>query len=199
MKLFYLLWIAVMVIDNILPFVLAIFYKGYSHKNMALSVLGCRQSPVKWVYNIWCIISGIAFVVGGVEIYLQHRSGLSLTSGILLILYGVGCEVMSGFFPVNESRDEIDTSTKIHGAGSALGFTALLFVPLFLGIDMLRENAILSGALALVAFLAALMFFTFFIMGEKERFSKTALRYGGLWQRLTLAMCYIAVFIIIMV
>ena len=29
-----------------------------------------------------------------------------------------------------------------------------------------------------------------FIMGEKEKFAKTVLRYGGLWQRLVLVCCY---------
>jgi len=28
-------------------------------------------------------------------------------------------------------------------------------------------------------------------MGEKEKFANTVLRYGGLWQRLVLASCYV--------
>jgi len=57
MKQFLLIWLAVMVIDNLLPFLLAKYYKGYNHKKMALSVLGCKESPVKWYYNM-CLIRG---------------------------------------------------------------------------------------------------------------------------------------------
>ena len=58
-----MLWIIILVADNLLPFLLAHFYPNYKHKEMALSVLGSRQSPVKWIYNVWCIISGIAFAL----------------------------------------------------------------------------------------------------------------------------------------
>ena len=59
MKILNLIWIITLIIDNMLPLALARFYPNYSHKDMALSVLGSRQSPVKWVYNAWCIVSGV--------------------------------------------------------------------------------------------------------------------------------------------
>ena len=49
MKILNLIWIITLIIDNMLPLALARFYPNYSHKDMALSVLGSRQSPVKWV------------------------------------------------------------------------------------------------------------------------------------------------------
>lgn|GEM_PF-5079658 len=36
MKNFLFIWLAVMVIDNLLPFALAKYYKGYDHKKMIL-------------------------------------------------------------------------------------------------------------------------------------------------------------------
>lgn len=42
--------------DNLLPLLLARFYQNYQHKEMALSVLGSRQSPVKWIYNVCCYV-----------------------------------------------------------------------------------------------------------------------------------------------
>lgn len=60
-----LIWLIAMIIDNFLPFLIAKYYKNYDHKKMVLSVLVCKQSPVKWYYNIWCIISGFVFIIGG--------------------------------------------------------------------------------------------------------------------------------------
>ena len=63
MKYMKILWIIILVADNLLPLLLAHFYPNYKHKEMALSVLGSRQSPVKWIYNVWCILSGVVSVL----------------------------------------------------------------------------------------------------------------------------------------
>jgi len=42
MEWFLLIWLAVMIIDNLLPFLPSEYYMGYDHKSMALSVLGCK-------------------------------------------------------------------------------------------------------------------------------------------------------------
>lgn len=177
--------------DNLLPFVLARFYPRFKPKEMALSVLGARQSPVKGIYNLWCIVSGAVFCAAPYALYREARGGLAAAIWLLLAVYGLGCEIISGFCPLNEDRNEVDTVTKLHGGASALGFTALLFVPLLLALGQLRSRAVAAGAGTLVCFLFAFTFFCCFIMGEKERFADTVLRYGGLWQRLVLASCYV--------
>lgn len=185
-----LVWICVLVLDNALPFVLARFYGGYSHRSMALSVLGCRQSPVKRIYNPWCVLSGLVFCAAPCALYAAFPQGLSVAAWVLLAVYGLGCEVISGFCPLNESRAEQDLPARIHGAASALGFVALLPVPLLVALIQLGLNLPVCGAVSLACFLAAFVFFCFFIMGEKERFARTALRHAGLWQRLVLAASY---------
>ena len=191
-----LLFIVVLLIDNVLPFILAKFYPNYKHKDMALSVLGSRQSPVKWIYNVWCILSGIIFCVAPYVLYRENGSGLSIAIWVLLAIYGIGCEIVSGFCPLNEKRQEEDTITKIHGGASAIGFMTLLIVPFLLAIMQFLMSAIPIGTISLVSFIAAFTFFCFFIMGEKEKFKKTVLRYGGLWQRLVLAACYIPILVL---
>ena len=64
MKILIFILAITLLMDNLLPLVLAHFYPNYIHKETALSVLGSRQSPVKWIYNIWCIVSGIVFCIG---------------------------------------------------------------------------------------------------------------------------------------
>ena len=95
-----ILWIIILVADNLLPLLLAHFYPNYKHKEMALSVLGSRQSPVKWIYNVWCILSGVVFCIAPYELYKENSSGLMIAICILLAIYGIGCEFFrrcSGF------------------------------------------------------------------------------------------------------
>ena len=191
-----ILWIIILVADNLLPLLLARFYPRYKHKEMALSVLGSRQSPVKWIYNLWCIISGVVFCIAPYSIYQESCNGLAIAIWILLAIYGIGCEIISGLCPLNESRQDGDIITKIHGGASAIGFMMLLVVPLLIAILQYQSSQMLLGTVSIVCFVFAFMFFCFFIMGEKEKFAKTVLRYGGLWQRLVLAVCYVTLFIL---
>lgn len=101
-----IIFVTILCVDNILPFVLAAFYKGYSHKHTVISVLGAKQSPVKRYYNGWCIISGLGFVACSIAIAILRPSGLTIAVAVLLSVYGIGCEVISGIFPLNERREE---------------------------------------------------------------------------------------------
>ena len=195
MKILNLIWIITLIIDNMLPLALARFYPNYSHKDMALSVLGSRQSPVKWVYNAWCIVSGVVFCIAPYAFYQVNSGGLAVAILILLAIYGIGCEIVSGFCPLNENRQEEDAITKIHGVASAIGFMTLLVVPLLMAILQFQGSEGAFGLISILCFIVAFVFFCFFIMGEKEMFATTVLRYGGLWQRLVLVCCYVPLFV----
>lgn len=117
-----ILWIIIIMADNLLPLLLARFYPNYKHKEMALSVLGSRQSPVKWIYNVWCIISGVVFCIAPYALYQENDSGWAIAIWMLLAIYGIGCEIISGVCPLNENRQDEDIITKIHGGTSAIGF-----------------------------------------------------------------------------
>lgn len=186
-----ILWIIILLVDNLLPILLAHFYPDYKHKEMALSVLGSRQSPVKWIYNVWCILSGVVFCIAPYSLYQDNNNGLAIAIWVLLAIYGIGCEIISGLCPLNENRQDEDLLTKIHGGASAIGLMTLLVVPLLMSILQYQIRQIALGTVSLVFFLLAFVFFCFFIMGEKEKFANTVLKYGGLWQRLVLVCCYI--------
>ena len=172
MKTLIIIWCITLFADNLLPLVLARFYPNYSHKEKALSVLGSRQSPVRWIYNVWCILSGVVFCIAPYALYQENDGGLVISIWILLAIYGIGCEIISGFCPLNENRHEEDVITKIHGGASAIGFMTLLVVPLLLAIVQFQALEIVIGVSSLVCFFAAFVFFCFFIMGEKEMFAK---------------------------
>lgn len=188
-------WTITLLIDNLLPLVIARFYPNYIYKEMALSVLGSRQSPVKWIYNVWCIISGVVFCIAPYELYSKRNCGLAIAIWVLLAIYGIGCEIISGVCPLNENRQDEDIITIIHGGSSAIGFMALLVVPLLLALLQLQMSEFFIGTISLLCFIIAFVFFCFFIMGEKEKYSNTVLRYGGLWQRLVLISCYLPLFV----
>ncbi len=185
------IWLAAMAGDMALPFFLKPFYRGYSHKRHVLSLLGCRQSPVKWIYNLWCILSGLVFCAAGYCIFAEYQSGISVAIWILLALYGFGCETLSGIFPVEESPSAVTLSCKIHGVSSAVGCSVFVFVPLLLGIEQFRTGRMVYGAASILCFTCAMLFMTFFVMSEKERFRNTAFGLTGLWQRLLLFACYL--------
>ena len=195
MKVLATAFIITLFADNILPLALTRFYPNYNHKMMALSVLGSRQSPVKWVYNAWCIVSGVVFCIAPYAFYQVNSGGLAVAILILLAIYGIGCEIVSGFCPLNENRQEEDAITKIHGVASAIGFMTLLVVPLLMAILQFQVSEVAFGLISILCFVVAFVFFCFFIMGEKEMFATTVLRYGGFWQRLVLVCCYVPLFV----
>lgn len=108
----------------------------------------------------------------------------------MLAMYGFGCETMSGIFPIENSPEAVTLSSKLHGAGSAIGCTVFLFVPLLLGVAQF-PNRRAYGIVCIVCFILAVVFIVFFVMGEKKRFRNTVFALTGLWQRLLLYVCYL--------
>ena len=99
--------------------------------------------------------------------------------------------MLSGIFSVNESKDMVTMSSRIHGLGAAIGFMALLFFPLLNGICSFKQKDVIFGIVSIISFILALVFFACFVMGDKEQFQNTALRYEGLWERLALFCMYV--------
>lgn len=68
---------------------------------------------------------------------------------------------------------------------------ALLFFPLLNGIISFKQNGAIEGIISISSFVLSLIFFACFVMGDKEQFQNTLLKYEGLWERLTLFCMYI--------
>ena len=82
-------------------------------------------------------------------------------------------------------------ASKIHGAGSVIGFMLLLFVPLLFGILFFNNQNPTMGVMSIISFVLALIFFTLFVMSDKPEFKNTIIDNEGLWQRLNLAFMYL--------
>ena len=92
-------------------------------------------------------------------------------------IFAVGAGLISGFFSVNESKEMVTTASKIHGVGAAIGFMALLFFSLLNGIVSFKQKDIIEGIIGISSFVFALIFFACFVMGDKEQFQNTILKY----------------------
>lgn len=180
--------------EMLIPISLAPFYKGYKTTTMAISTLGNINSPVRLPFNLWMLIAGALFLTATPAIYnayYQTSKSLSMVSVLFIGIFAIGACIFTCFFSVNETKDVITTASKIHGAGSAIGFMLFLFVPLFLAILSFRANDKSTGMISTVSFVFALLFFVLFIMADKPQFQRTLVAKEGLWQRLNLLFMYL--------
>lgn len=185
--------------DLLIPFILAPFYKNYSHLTMVMSSLGNHSFPLSLIYNLWLIIAGIMFFLGGLRLYTIYSSishWLSAGLFIIILFYAIGACILAGIFPVGETKELATAAQKIHGYGAALGFLFLTFAPLIIGILSIHSKSSLLGAISLLCYLLALVSFILFIMADKKDFAETIISNEGLWQRLSLLCMYTPIVLI---
>lgn len=182
--------------EVLVPFLLAPFYKGYSHTTMAISALGNSSSPVRVPFNLWMLVAGILFLLSTPSIhnlYSETSKALSAITVLFIGTFAVGACIFTCFFIVGETREVVTTASKIHGAGSAIGFMLMLFVPLFIAILSFKAEDKIVGVIAVISFVLALVFFVLFIMADKPQFQNTLIAKEGLWQRFNLLFMYVPI------
>ena len=191
---FYSLLPLFLLLDLVIPFLLAPTCPGYRHTRQVMSVLGNRNAPFHTVYTLWLLFLGTAILLTCAQLcpLLWGRSGgLSLALAAILIIYALGGCILSGLFPVSETKAMETLSAKIHGFGSVLGFLALTFAPLVVALFYFKGRQTSLALCALTCFILALVFFVLFVMADKPRFAHTVIAWEGLWQRLTLLFMYL--------
>lgn len=110
---------------------------------------------------------------------------------LFVTVFAIGACIFTAFFPVNETKELVTISSKIHGIGSIVGFLLFLFVPLLLAVLEFRQKNLLFSIAAAISLLLTLLFFVLFVMSDKPAFSSTIISYEGLWQRLSLLFMYL--------
>ena len=128
------------------------------------------------------------------DTYGKTAKSLSIVTVAFLAVFAVGACIFTCFFSVNDSKDVVTVASQIHGAGSAIGFMLMLFVPLLLGILSLKMGDKASGIIGIISFVLALTFFVLFVMADKAEFQGTVIAKEGLWQRLNLLFTYLPLF-----
>lgn len=193
-RLFNIFLLLTIIGEFFLPWILGRYYDGYNSKTMVMSALGSPESPVRLIYNTWLVWLG-CFLMFTAVVYFSSIRTESFILSVLIILsigvFAVGAGIISGIFSVNENKAIVTIASKIHGVSAAVGFMALLFFPLLYGIFSFKQKDVIFGVVSIIAFILALIFFTCFVMGDKEQFQNTVLRYEGLWERTTLLCMYV--------
>lgn len=193
-KIYWFLLLITVIGEFLIPYILKHFYDGYNSTMQVMSALGSPQSPVRFFYNLWLIWLGVFLIITAVIFFLSLRSDFPVLSVLIflsVILFAIGAGLISGIFSVNESKDIASVASLIHGICASIGFMALLFFPLLNGIISFKQKDIIQGITSIGSFILSLIFFIFFIMGDKEQFQNTFLKYEGLWERFTLFFMYI--------
>lgn len=193
-RLFHVLLLLTIIGEFFLPWILGRYYNGYNSKTMVMSALGSSQSPVRLIYNAWLMWLGCFLLFTAVVYFFVIRTEFPVLSVLISLsigIFAVGAGVISGIFSVNENKDIVTIASKIHGVSAAIGFMALLFFPLLNGIFSFKQKDVIFGVVSIISFILALIFFTFFVMGDKEQFQNTVFRYEGLWERMTLFCMYV--------
>ncbi len=183
-----------MVGDLLVSLLLSRFYRDYNSFKMTISALGNPSSPVRIPFNIWMFIEGILFLLALPAIHKVFHpisGGITTVMLIFIVIFAVGACIFTCFFSVNESKAVVTLASKIHGAGSVIGFMLFLFVPLLVGILFFKNQNQTMGVMSIVSFVLALVFFTLFVMSDKPEFKNTIIDNEGLWQRLNLAFMYL--------
>ncbi len=195
----WLLCTIAMIGDIVVSLILSMLYKGYSSAKMSISALGNPNSPVRVPFNLWMILEGLLFLASIPAIYNGYNSisgGLTKVLVVFVAAFAVGACIFTGFFSVNETKDVVTTASKIHGAGSAIGFMLFLFVPLLLAILSFKTDENGLGIISIICFVISLLFFVLFVMSDKPEFKNTFVQNEGLWQRLNLIFMYLPLIII---
>ena len=175
----YALLIAV-IGDLLVSAVLSLFYKKYSSLKMSISALGNPQSPVRLPFNIWMFIEGILYLIALPALYDRYHPVSDWMTVVLLLfisVFAIGACIFTSLFSVNETKDIVTTSSKIHGAGSVIGFMLMLSVPLLIAVLSFNNGESAIGVISIVCFIIAIAFFVLFVMSDKEEFSDTVISY----------------------
>ena len=190
----WILLLVAMAGDLLVSLLLSLFYGEYDSMKMSISALGNPSSPVRGLFDIWMLFEGILFLLAlpAVDRFFRPVSGW--LTGVLLVfiaVFAVGACIFTCFFSVNESRDVVTVASRIHGAGSAVGFLLFLFVPLLVAILSFEDHNMTMGVVGIASFVLALVSFSLFILSDKPFFKDTVVDNEGLWQRLTLVFMYL--------
>ena len=175
--------------DLLLPFLLALPYRGYSHRRQVMSALGSPTAPLHAVYSAWLIALGVLLIAAAAvlePIIAVQSAALSAALTAVLDLYAAGGCIAPGLFPVGAPGALGRLSGRIHVVGAAVGFVALLAAPLIIALYFFGCTRTGLGILSVLCFVGSVTFFVLFVLADKQRYRHSVIACAGLWQRLAL-------------
>jgi hypothetical protein len=179
--------------DFLSLFILGKEYPNYNQLSDTMSSLGSSASPVSNIISVLWIIIGILMIIFAFGFRTAYSRGNKYVKIVfwLLILYGMGEGLGSGFFKADRVAGSYTTSFIIHDILGGSGVIAILILPLIVqkikpffsnpGFIRFSHITLILGTLFLVLFISR------FVGNGENIFAK----YKGLWQRLFVLVYYI--------
>lgn len=194
-KFICLIWIIGCIGEFLVPFILSTRLKNYSNLKTVMSAIATRDNGiVAIIYSLWLIFFGA--MVTAISILVRNNSSIGTYKAAITILalYGIGC-IVCGIFPVDETKEMVTISAKIHGSVAVVTFSLLMFIPLLMRRTLIVNNLNSLSLISIFVFVVAFILFVLQIASEREQFSRVFLGNTGLWQRLYLATIYSYIFV----
>jgi hypothetical protein len=173
-----------------------IYYPGYNWKTQSISYLGQDKSPIlQWV-KIWSISFSVGYTIFAFAFYytFKNKGWLIGLASLLLIIYGLGEGIGSGFFPVSTTETTATTNAFLHNFFGGLADISLFTFPV-----ILLKTFPFSGhknlwTWTLVTYCLSLLFCSFFLIAKYQGIQSGFLLYKGLWQRMFVLCFYLYFF-----
>lgn len=187
---FRYLLLGFVLIDFATPYLLALFYPGYSSLTQVISELGSVNSPVYSAFSIASILSGTCLLLGlvGLTAHLKKRTSTfkSLTISCALASFAIGECLLSGLFSIDS---DTGYTALIHEIASILGSFGMLFFPFLLGLVFYKETPTLAKRFVLLGVLSI----TCALLNGYAQY--IGLDFEGIYQRLSMAMMYVPILV----
>lgn len=167
-------------------------YPGYNWKTQSLSYLGQRGSPVEHWVQLCSILFTILITLFAYSFYqINNSNKWAGIAACMLIVYGLGEGLGSGFFPIDSPDAIITMNGRLHNIFGAIGDTGLVLFPFVLMLMFPKiENYKLHIYLWSVVGIGLLMV-SFFLIAKYFHPDNFILSYKGVWQRIYLFNYYI--------
>ena len=162
-------------------------FPGYDWTRQSLSYLGQSGSPIESWVCAWGVGFSLLLVLFSIGFYqtFKHRKWSSVATA-MIVVYGLGEGVGSGFYPINPPGTTETVAGFLHNLFSGIGDAGLVLLPfvLMLVFPKKANPGFQKYLWSVVCF--GMMMATFFLIAKYAAPDNFILYYKGIWQRLYL-------------
>ncbi len=162
-------------------------YPGYRMLHDTESMLGASNSPVSALVSTWWVILGVMFIIFGYGFRNLYKEPAALTkaASLLIILYGVGEGMGSGFFHADYVNGNLTLAGKIHDTLGGLGIAGMFILPLLIRkVIPRRQHPLLYSMTWPIIVAGGILLLLFSIAKLKDHPVEIITLWKGTWQRL---------------
>jgi hypothetical protein len=159
---------------------------GYSVLFSTMSSLGASNSPVSFQMSLWWVIMGLLVVTFGIGFRMSFLKPdiWVKTASWLLIIYGIGEGMGSGFFKADHIGNKLSTSCIIHDTLGGIGIAAI-FILILIHARVFNKSLyprfnVFSWIIFLIGIINLILFSFRFSNSENNVLG----HYKGLWQNI---------------